>query len=838
MRAWRLVGLGFAFIACAASEGIDGDASDELRANDPVVAPAEATNVPQFRWDFETKSARDVSGAGLDGVVEGTIGWVAGELPGKLAAAPKGEAAIVLDGAERIADISAAESFRIEVGFRTDVHGRDGDAGGGTLVARDAEGQSGFRVAVEDGRVTFRVWSKDGPASTVTSRRVVVDDRWHRLTAVRDRRTRELVLILDGMDVVRAPDGTTELVSTAPITVFRSSASPRRFVGLIDEVAFVRAAVTAPPAAAERAVSRVFEAGKEGYSTYRIPTVVRSRAGALLAFAEGRVHDECDFGDIDVVMKRSTDGGATWSPVKRVVDAGLDKAGNPIPIATASGKIVLLSLINPLDQATCGPTSSDCSCKRNDQIQRVAVVTSDDDGVTWSARKDITNDVRKPEWGGILLGPAHGIQIERGPNAGMLVVAAKHDRSGHLLTSKDDGATWAIGATEAGSRVNVNESTLAELSDGSILVNARHNVTAPDVDDAQRALGFRAEARLSSALAYASSPAFARTPRFRGPVVQGSLLSLRGSERFGDERRVLFSYPAGQHGTNVGQRHDLRVYASRDDGSTWSPGARVVGGWAAYSDLVALPGGAVGALHETGRRFYGQIDFVRFSLEMLDERTVASFGFESRDRPFTNAGGASISLDGTPELVPGRHHSTAARFDGTKRACATAAEAAGWLDFGRNDSFAVEATFRTTAHATGDAPGSGALVSRTALRTPAAYWLRIENGKVRFHVASCEAENSNCGVVPGTCAALTACSAKSVHAGPIVTDGRWHHVRAVRDAVAGKLVLEVDGVRAGETALPAGGIVKNEEPFCVGAFADGDRPFRGDIDGVRVELVD
>src|SRR5690606_12863730 len=80
----------------------------------------------------------------------------------------------------------------------------------------------------------------------------------------------------------------------------------------------------------------VFVAGQDGYHTYRIPSVIATPGGALLAFAEGRRATSSDTGDIDLVMKRSTDGGATWSAMRVVGDNGTNTFGNPCPVVDAS----------------------------------------------------------------------------------------------------------------------------------------------------------------------------------------------------------------------------------------------------------------------------------------------------------------------------------------------------------------------------------------------------------------------------------------------------------------------------------------------------------------------
>src|SRR5690606_29074006 len=75
----------------------------------------------------------------------------------------------------------------------------------------------------------------------------------------------------------------------------------------------------------------VFVAGEDGYESYRIPAIINAPNGDLLAFCEGRVHHAGDFGDIDIVLKRSTDQGKTWGSLQKVVDHDTLQAGNPAP---------------------------------------------------------------------------------------------------------------------------------------------------------------------------------------------------------------------------------------------------------------------------------------------------------------------------------------------------------------------------------------------------------------------------------------------------------------------------------------------------------------------------
>src|ERR1019366_5937445 len=135
----------------------------------------------------------------------------------------------------------------------------------------------------------------------------------------------------------------------------------------------------------------IFKNGKEGYRMYRIPTVITAINGTLLAFCEGR-QSLFDLGDIDVVMKTSTDGGKTWSPLKVIWNDGKNTCGNPSAVIDiVSGDIVLLATLN------------------NGQVM---VMRSSDGGSHWTGPKDITNNVKPANWLWYATGPVHGIQLE------------------------------------------------------------------------------------------------------------------------------------------------------------------------------------------------------------------------------------------------------------------------------------------------------------------------------------------------------------------------------------------------------------------------------------------
>ena len=341
----------------------------------------------------------------------------------------------------------------------------------------------------------------------------------------------------------------------------------------------------------------VFTAGVDGYHTYRIPSVIATPSGALLAFAEGRRAGRGDAGDIDLVMKRSDDRGGTWSAMAVIGDNGPNTFGNPCPVVDrTTGIIWLLTTQNRGDDSERAIIDGTSTGSRT-----VWVMTSADDGRTWSAPANITAQSKRADWTWYATGPGIGIQTA----SGRLVIPANHALAGskvhrsHLLLSDDHGGTWRIGGISVD---GTNESQVAELGDGRLLLNMRNHPPTKDnfrvvaiSDDGGETLG---AARHDGAL-----------PE---PPAQASLLRLPTSSSTGDRVRLLFANPAGPGRA----RFTLRL--SDDDGRTWPTQRLLHDGPAAYSALVALPGDEVGVLYERGTDSpYDGIAFARVSLAWL-----------------------------------------------------------------------------------------------------------------------------------------------------------------------------------------------------------------------------
>ncbi|MEV3973731.1 sialidase family protein [Streptomyces sp. NPDC050698] len=544
----------------------------------------------------------------------------------------------------------------------------------------------------------------------------------------------------------------------------------------------------------------LFKASQDpGYACFRIPAIVRTTSGALLAFAEGRVLNCGDAADIDIVVKRSTDGGRTWGPLQVVTEGAGDTHGNPAPVVDReTGRILLAETFN-----TGRTDAGNCTvpCDRTPHLQY-----SDDDGRTWSEPRDLSDDILPAHWNSwYATGPVHGVQLTRGKHAGRLVlgvntetwngsrVSANHAA---LVVSDDGGDTWKVGATdswpiaqEGTFRQKPSEVTLTERADGALLVSGREQ----DGTD----LGHRSQTlSLDGGDSFATP--FRALPDLYTPQVQGATL------RLGD--RMLLSAPA-----DPDRRRTMMVRSSYDGGRTWESvdrGTVVTTDWSGYSDMAAVDRTTVGLLYEGGAvDARDEIRFARFTEDWLKPRRGADP--TTRDAAAGAPPAAVLGGAGRTAGVRGG----ALSFDGSDDAVRLPYRSR--LPLGEGD-FTISLHFRYTA-TTGEQPflwmgGIGT--------TQPQIWLRGEPASDRVR-----------GLITTRSGATTVTSA-SVSADGARNDGRWHHLALRRGG--GELTLVLDGEAIGTADVP--GSVSRNSPFGVhiGQRMDSRAFLTGAIDDVRV----
>ena len=334
----------------------------------------------------------------------------------------------------------------------------------------------------------------------------------------------------------------------------------------------------------------VFVSGQDGYHTFRIPSVIVAPKGAVLAFCEGRKKTRSDTGDIDLVMRRSADGGVTWGPLQIVWDDAGNTCGNPCPVVDRDTGTIWLLMTHNLGE----DHESKIIDGTSKGTRTVWVSKSVDEGATWSKPVEITRDAKKSTWTWTATGPGVGIQTK----SGRLVVPCDHveaetKRGGsHVIWSADHGATWTLGG---GMTVGVNECQVVERTDGSLMLNMR-NWRTP----------LRERAVSTSSDGGATWSAVTHDPALVEPVCQASLLRYSW-----EPSRILFSNPA-----DAQQRIRMTIRLSKDEGSTWTTLQELGEGPAAYSCLTVLPDRTVGCLYETGAKSaYEKIVLARFKLD-------------------------------------------------------------------------------------------------------------------------------------------------------------------------------------------------------------------------------
>lgn len=356
----------------------------------------------------------------------------------------------------------------------------------------------------------------------------------------------------------------------------------------------------------------VFVSGTEGHKSYRIPAIIGLPTRDLLAFCEGRVHGAGDFGDINIVMKRSSDGGKTWQALQTIVDADSLQAGNPAPVVDVNdpayprGRIFLFYNTG---------NNHEGEVRKGNGLREVWYKTSTDNGTTWSDPVNITLQVHRPrqprvnaaynfaeEWRSYANTPGHAMQFQNGKHKGRIFVAANHsagdpqkqfmDYKAFGFYTDDHGKTFRIG--EDVNLQGSNESMATELSNNKLMMNSRNQRG----DVKARIISISSDGGASWDTTYFDTTLV-------DPVNQGSILTIGKSK---GKNIIAFC-----NADDAKRRDNLTLRISYDEGKTWSKNYRIDKGaesnndFTAYSDIVPLSDKQIGVLYE--RDGYKQIVF-------------------------------------------------------------------------------------------------------------------------------------------------------------------------------------------------------------------------------------
>ena len=370
--------------------------------------------------------------------------------------------------------------------------------------------------------------------------------------------------------------------------------------------------------------ANVFEARKDGYALYRIPGIVVNKSGTVLAYCEARRTGKSDWDAIDIMLRRSTDGGKTWSAMQKMADVPGTKSKNPVLVNYRLAKPDDVTYNNPVAIPDANGAVHLLFCL---EYMRCFYMRSDDDGVSWSKPVEITSAFEKFRsawnWKVLAVGPNHGIQLKNG----RLVVpvwlsTGSGGGNGHrpsvaaTIFSDDSGRTWQAGeiaVPNTAEWINPNETIVVQLADGRVLLNVRSEskenrrliVTSKD-----GATGW-------------SKPTF--DDALLEPVCMAGMARL-SEKPSSDKNRIVFSNPHnlaradGKEATvRSRDRRNLSIKLTYDEGETWPVNKVLEPGPSAYSDLAVVKDGTILCFYESGSGTNSNLALARFNLEWLTD---------------------------------------------------------------------------------------------------------------------------------------------------------------------------------------------------------------------------
>jgi sialidase-1 len=388
-------------------------------------------------------------------------------------------------------------------------------------------------------------------------------------------------------------------------------------------------ATTALPAEPQIDKQPLFNSGTDGYALYRIPGIIVTAKGTVLAYCEARRSGKSDWDTIDIMLRRSTDGGKTWSERQKISDVPGPKSKNPVALAQNLANTDDVTYNNAVAFADRDGTVHMLYCL---EYARCFYIRSKDDGQTWSAPVEITSTFEgfrsSYPWRVLATGPAHGIQLR----TGRLIVPVwlSTGTGGHAhrpsvtatIYSDDGGKTWLngeIAVPNTDEWIIPNETVIVELADGRVMLNVRSESLAHRrlVTTSADGAGGWSKAHFDDALLE--------------PICMASIVRYSLSPP-ADKNRILFANPhnlARADGKETPgksrDRKNVTVKLSYDEGATWPVSKSLEPEFSGYSDLAVLPDGTILCLYECGSRdgknIYktGRLELARFNLEWLTD---------------------------------------------------------------------------------------------------------------------------------------------------------------------------------------------------------------------------
>lgn len=347
----------------------------------------------------------------------------------------------------------------------------------------------------------------------------------------------------------------------------------------------------------------VYRPGDYNSVAYRIPAIITTPDGNLLIATDKRKYNDGDLPqDIDILINRSTDGGHTWSePLTLAQGTGVNHGfGDCALVRTDDNGGMMAAFVGGVGLWNSTPTNP----------QRSYICTSNDNGITWSTPRDITNYVfgancvypTHRNWRSSFFGSGNGLRTSSGR---IMFVAAIRETTAYTLNnyviySDDNGETWQCSGRAS---VGGDEAKVVELADGRILMSIRH--------ENHRWYNISEDGGVTW------QPSTSTWNDIAAPACNGDIIRYTSVNQGFDRNRLLHTVPYGT------ERKDVTMYVSYDEGETWPVSKVLVPYSAAYSSACILPNGTIGFyVEETypGETGYSTV-FYNFSLDWLTNGT-------------------------------------------------------------------------------------------------------------------------------------------------------------------------------------------------------------------------
>ena len=340
----------------------------------------------------------------------------------------------------------------------------------------------------------------------------------------------------------------------------------------------------------------LYSSGDYGSKNFRIPAVVEARDGSLVTLTDKRWSNPFDLPrHIDLLCRRSTDKGATWS--EPITVAGMNTY-------SGSGDAALLSNQKTGELFALYASGQGFFTSSRSNPIRIMKITSQDHGITWSQPSDLTADIygfycENPltnRWQGAFVSSGNLTQLRSGRILDALVVRESTDLmiSNYVMYSDDHGQTWQVSPNRVAT--NGNEAKIIELDNGHLLMSIRNK-------------GFRRFSKSFDQGMTWTEPWL--EDEILDPSCNGSITRFSATRKGDHVNRILHSIPFAT------DRQNLTILISYDEGSTWPVKKTIYSGNSAYSSMTVLKDGTIGLYYEVGEYDIYQLYFARFSLEWL-----------------------------------------------------------------------------------------------------------------------------------------------------------------------------------------------------------------------------